>query len=426
MIRPRRTLRILCLLPILAGCRASSPGAGAVDFWALGREGEVVQRMLPAFERRHPEIHVRLQQIPWSAAHEKLLTAYVAGGMPDVFQLGNTWIAEFVTLDAVEPLDGYLQQSKSDLRADTFGGVFDTNVIDGAAYGIPWYVDTRLLFYRSDVLAASGVATPPRTWSEWLDAMHRIRQHAAPGEFAILLPINEWQPLVILALELDADMLRAHETYGNFQSARFRRAFTFYVDLFRSGLAPLASQAEVANLYQDFARGTFALYLSGPWNIGEFATRLPPALNGRWSTAPMPAPDGRPYPGVSLAGGASLALYRGSARKQAAWKLIEYLSEPAQQRELYRLTGDLPARKASWRGGGPGADPRAGAFWEQLHNVRPTPKIPQWERIAAEIARYSELVVRERLTVDAALAALDGDVNALLEKRRWMMGRSRE
>jgi multiple sugar transport system substrate-binding protein len=424
MTSSRQTVSsLLLLLPFLAACRTSASPA-TVDFWALGREGEVVERMIPAFERRHPTIRVRLQQIPWSAAHEKLLTAYVAGGMPDVFQVGNTWIPEFVTLDAVEALDARLDRSPNDLRADYFPGILDTNVIDGAAYGIPWYVDTRLLFYRTDLLAAAGYPTPPHTWPQWTDAMGRIRERAAPGDFAILLPINEWQPLVILAMQLDADLLRSHDTYGDFQSAPFRRAFTFYVDLFRSGLAPLASQAAIANLYQDFARGSFAFYLSGPWNIGEFNARLPPSMKGRWSTAPMPAPDDRDYPGVSLAGGASLAIFRGSARKEAAWQLVEYLSEPAQELELYRLTGDLPARKSAWSGGGPGEDPLARTFWTQLQNVRPTPKIPEWERIASTITRYAEATVRNRLTIDEALVELDKDVSEVLEKRRWMMQRS--
>ena len=56
----------------------------------MGQEGEQVRALLPEFERRHPEIRVRVQQIPWSVAHEKLLTAYAGDAMPDLLQLGNT------------------------------------------------------------------------------------------------------------------------------------------------------------------------------------------------------------------------------------------------------------------------------------------------------------------------------------------------
>ncbi len=43
-------------------------------------------------------------------------------------------------------------------------------------------------------------------------------------------------------------------------------------------------------------------------------------------TAPMPGPDG---PGASLAGGASLVMFRRSHHKPEAWLLLEFLSSPA-------------------------------------------------------------------------------------------------
>jgi len=391
-----------------------------VQLWALGREGEVVQSRVAEFERTHAGVRVRVQQIPWSAAHEKLLTAYVGGAMPDVFQVGNTWIPEFAALHALDPLDERLRRSRVMPADDYFPGLFDANAVNGHTLGVPWYVDTRLLFYRTDLVGAAGFTAAPRRWSDWVAAMTEIRERSAGSEFAVLLPINEWQPLVILALQRGAALLRDGDTRGNFRSAAFREAFAFYVDLFRRRLAPLASEAEVANLYQDFARGVFAFYITGPWNLGEFRARLPAGVP--WSTAPLPAPD-ESYPGVSIAGGASLAIFRGSPRKEAAWALIEFLSQPDEQRELYRLTGDLPVRKSAWSGSGPGADPGAEAFRLQLEHVRPTPRIPEWERIADRITRCAETVVRAELGIDEALAALDRDVDEILEKRRWLMRR---
>jgi multiple sugar transport system substrate-binding protein len=383
--------------------------------------------LVPEFERRMPGVHVRVQQVPWSAAHEKLLTAYVGNTMPDVFQVGNTWIPEFVALDAIEPLDPLVEHSTGVRADDYFPGILDTNKLnDGAGrvtYGIPWYVDTRLVFYRSDLLRDAGYPQPPATWSAWLAAMQQIKQKAGAGRYAILLPMNEWQTPVILALQLGAALLRDHDQYGNFQSPAFRRAFAFYLDLFRRGLAPRTGEAQIANLYQDFANAYFAFYVTGPWNIGEFSSRLPASLDGHWSTAPMPAPDDAGT-GVSLAGGASLALLRRSPHKEAAWQWIEYLSEPAQQIAFHRLTGDLPARQSAWRDGALADDRYARAFWIQLQHVQSTPKIPEWERIATTITRYAEAAVRGTMSDDAALAALDTDVDALLEKRRWLLRRA--
>jgi multiple sugar transport system substrate-binding protein len=390
----------------------------------MGREGEVVQQLLPEFERRHPDIRVRVQQIPWSAAHEKLLTAYAGDAMPDILQLGNTWIPEFVVLQALEPLDSRIAGSATVKVEDYFPGILATNVIDSVTYGIPWYVDTRLLFYRKDILASVGYTEPPRTWSAWLDAMKRIKEQRGPDHYAILLPLKEWEVLVILALQLGAELLRDNDQYGNFQSLQFRQAFAFYLDLFHRQLAPAVGEAQIANLYQEFAKGYFSIYLSGPWNIGEFNRRLPPPVSAQWSTAPLPAPLAG-YPGISLAGGASLALFRGSAHKEAAWQLLGYLSEPAQQVEFYRLTGDLPSRKTAWQMAALIDQPPTQAFWTQLQAVQATPKIPEWERIASKIGQYAEEVIRGMLTADAALLALDREVNAMLEKRRWLLQRSK-
>src|SRR6266498_3144984 len=178
-------LSAFCILnSAFVSCAERRDHRERLEFWGLGREGEVVADMIPEFERRNPSIHVVVQQIPWSAAHEKLLTAFVGEATPDIAQMGNTWIPEFVAVRALEELRGF------DAR-DHFAGIWATNVVDGKLYGIPWYVDTRVLFYRSDVLAAVGYPHGPRTWSEWSDAMQRIeREHRA--RFAILLPTNEW------------------------------------------------------------------------------------------------------------------------------------------------------------------------------------------------------------------------------------------
>ncbi len=391
----------------------------------MGREGEVVAKLLPEFERQNPGIRVRVQQIPWSAAHEKLLTAYVGGTMPDVFQAGNTWLPELAAVGAVEPLDAFARASGAVDLSDYFPGIVETNVIEGTLCGLPWYVDTRLLFYRRDLAAATGSPGPPRTWDEWLEIMRRVHRYTDGRTYGILLPLREWQPLVILALQLGAELLREGDQYGNFRSPAFRRAFEFYLHLFALGLAPRTGEAQLANLYSDFAQGLFCFVVTGPWNLGEFAIRLPAAVRDLWAVAPLPAPDAAEYPGVSLAGGASLAISRRSPRRRAAWRLIEYLAAPQTQVAFYRLTGDLPARRSAWQQAGLASDARAGAFWLQLHRLRATPKVPEWERIAAKIAAHAEAAIRGQRTVGEALAALDADADRILEKRRWLLRRAR-
>ena len=137
-------------------------------------------------------------------------------------------------------------------------------------------------------------------------------------------------------------------------------------------------------------------------------------------TAPLPGPTG---PGASIAGGSSLAIFRRSGRKAAAWKLLEFLSRPQVQRQFYGLTGDLPARRSAWADPALAQDPHARAFRDQLERVRPVPKVPEWERIATELRLLVEKVVRGELPAGAATAELDARADRILEKRRWMLDR---
>ncbi|MBI5503338.1 MAG: sugar ABC transporter substrate-binding protein [Deltaproteobacteria bacterium] len=407
--------------------RAPGGAAERVEFWAMGSEGEEVEALLPGFRARNPGIEVRVQRVPWSAAHEKLLTAYVGRTMPDVFQIGNTWVPELVALGAVERLDTLMAGSPAMARDDYFAGVLATNVIGGSLAAVPWYVDTRLLFYRRDLLEEAGITEPPATWQSWFEACKRVREHAARSgkdRYGVFLPLDEWQTPVILALQRGAGLLRDNDSYGDFRSGPMREAVQFYLELFRQGLAPRKAAAQLANLYQEFASGYFAFYVTGPWNLREFAERLPADFRGAWATAPMPEVDGGgPGPGLSVAGGASLAIAASSPRKAAAWKLIEYLSEPAQQVEFYRLSGDLPVRRSAWSSEVLAGDEKTRAFREQLERLRATPQIPEWERIAAKIVYHMERMVRGERDIDGALADLDADVDAILEKRRWMLAR---
>src|SRR2546427_12297773 len=90
------------------------------------------------------------------------------------------------------------------------------------------------------------------------------------------------------------------------------------------------------------------MWITGPWNVGEFRRRLPADFQDKWGIAPMPGPDGAAS-GISLAGGSSLVVFRASRHQAAAWKLVEFLSRPEQQLRVYRLSGDLPARLEAWR-----------------------------------------------------------------------------
>jgi multiple sugar transport system substrate-binding protein len=400
-----------------AACAAacSRTDARTLRFWAMGREGEVAAELVASFERENPGVRVRVEQLPWSAAHEKLLTAIVGRATPDLAQMGNTWIPEMVTLGALAPVGAGLPDRSY------FPGIVATNLVGDTLFGVPWYVDTRVLFYRRDILARAGYAVMPDTWEGWREAMQAMKRVMAPGAFPIFLPINEWPPMVILGLQQGAALV-TEEGFGGFRQPAYARAFAFLLSLYRDGLAAPVSNTEMANLYQEFARGSFAMYITGPWNLGEFRRRLPPELADAWATAPLPGPTGAAS-GVSLAGGSSLVVFRASRHRARALQLIEYLSRPAQQAKFYRLTGDLPARREAWSDSALAGDREADAFRIQLERAVPTPMVPEWEEVTTKVMDHTEAAVRGGKSAAEALAAMDADVDRLLERRRYLRAR---
>lgn len=402
----------------LPACGRRDPGP--LRLWAMGREGEVVGELLADFHAAHPGIEVRVEALPWSAAHEKLLTAFAGDATPDIAQMGNTWLPEMAALGALLPLDEGLRDAPEIDPADYFEGLWQTNRPDGRLLGVPWYVDTRLLFYRRDTLAAAGVATPPVDWAAWVAALREVKRRAGPQRYAVLLPVNEFEPLVAFALQSGEPMLRNGGRYGHFRGEGFRRVWRFFLSLYREGLAPTAAAHEIASVWHEFARGFFSFYVSGPWQIGEFKRRLPAALQPHWGTMPLPGPEG---PGASIAGGSSLAIFARSRRQREAWLLLRWLSRPESQLKLHALTGNLPPRRSAWRHPALANDVHARAFADQLERVRPVPPVPEWERIATEMRVVLEATLRGDLGDEAALAELDLRADAILEKRRWMLER---
>lgn len=401
----------------LAGC-GQDDGITRLTFWAMGNEGTNVPRLIPAFEAANPGIKVEVQPQPWSAAHQKLLTAYAGNSLPDVSQIGNTWVAEMAAIGALSPLPG----AAADLLTDQFPAVLDTNRIDGRVVATPWYVDTRLIFHRTDLLAQAGYVTLPMTWTEWKAAMQAVRRVVGPDKYAILLPLNEFEQLLTFGLQGDQPLLRDDATRGNFSSPSFEAALAFYKSLFDEGLAPVASSSQISNVWTEFARGWFSFYFSGPWTIGDMKSRLPPEAQPHWTTAGVPGPTG---PGASAPGGSSLAVFRSSPNPGAAWKLVRYLSDPAVQAEFNVMTGSLPARPTAWAAPRVASDPYITAFGGQLERARAVPKAPEWERIVTEMQIVAERMVRGEFTVAQAAREIDRRADRLLEKRRWMLERGR-
>ncbi len=420
----KRFCLIFCLVTacLNSSCDKNQSEKTEITFWAMGAEGENIQPLIQKFESLNPDITLKVQSIPWGAAHEKLLTAVAGQSTPDVCQLGNTWIPEFQAIGSLLEVDSLIINSSLISKDNYFEGIWNTNIIGKSVYGIPWYVDTRLLFYRKDILAQAGYKWAPRNWDEWLDLSYKIKklptlQHQKYAAFFSLI-YNDWAVPVILILSNGGRLLKNNDCYGAFDDPATVEALRFYIKFFEDSLA-LRSMTEVSNIYQGFSDGLFSMMITGPWNVNQIRQRYP-ELKERWSTAPIPARQNF----NSIAGGSSLVLFKNTRQSKATWKLIEFLSQPEIQLEFFKLTLDLPAVKAAWNADVIRQDREMTAFYTQLEHVVPTPKIAEWEQVAVKIQEHLERVVFGRLSLEKAIVNLNKDVDHILEKRQWLLSKN--
>ena len=140
----------------LAPAVSTGPVSGDLTVWAMGTEGEKLGVLAKDFMAENPDVKVKVTAVPWDAAHDKITTAIAGDTTPDVSLIGTTWMGEFAKTGALDATPANLDPKSF------FEGAFNTSVVDGTSYGVPWYVETRLIYYRTDLAEKAGFTAAPK------------------------------------------------------------------------------------------------------------------------------------------------------------------------------------------------------------------------------------------------------------------------
>jgi multiple sugar transport system substrate-binding protein len=398
----------------LAGC-ARGGDNGSLSWWAIGTAGENAPLLLPPF-RRKTGLSVDVQAVPWTGAHEKLLTAFAGNSLPDVMMVNSAWLPELTLLGAIEP-----PMPGSGLLRDQFPGALASVTVGGRAVAVPWTADSWVQFFRRDLLVEAGYPSPPLDWAEWMRMAEAIKRRH-PDRFATVHLLDWPEPLFNFAAQQGEPMLRDRDSRGNFSAAGFRAALAFYISIYQRRLSPAVTGAEAGDTYLGLHRGWFAILPSDAVTIGDLRRRaamLPPST---WGAVATPGPAGM---SSAIARGASLAVSRGARDPARAWQLVAYLCGAPVQQRIFGITGDLPTRPSAWAAPGLAGDPVSEVFARQITRSIAPPAVPEWERIVTEVQLVAEHAVRGEFGVEAATAEMDRRVDRILAKRRALLDSGR-
>lgn len=410
----RRTLLAAGAAATLAGCGARR-GGDLLSWWVMGPTGENAPLLLPAFERA-TGIGVGIQTIPWTGAHEKLLTGFAGDSLPDLMMVNSAWLPELALLGALAPVP-----ADPALLDDQFAGARASVMVDDRIVAVPWTADSWVQFYRRDLLAEVGHDAPPESWPEW-KRMAQAMKRRHPDRFVTLHLLDWPEPLFTFAAQQPEPLLRDHNGRGNFQSAGFRAALGFYKSIFDEGLSPAVTGGEAGDTFISFSRGLYAILPSDAGVVGDLSRRTAMIPRANWAVSRTPGPAG---PATAMARGTSLAVSHNARHPDRAWRLIAWLARSETQREIYGITGDLPTRPSAWTAPGLAKDPVSRVFAAQIAASIPPPIVPEWERIMTDAQTIAEHMVRGELTVEAAAREMDRRTDRILEKRRWLLDRGR-
>jgi multiple sugar transport system substrate-binding protein len=354
------------------GGATGEEASGSITVWAMGTEGEKLSVLAKDFMQKNPGVTVNVTPVAWDVAHDKLITSVAGGKTPDISQMGTTWMGEFAKTGALEEVPDDINLS------GTFEGARDTAIVDGTTYGVPWYVETRVLYYRKDIAEKAGITDPPQSWDE-LHSMAQALKTQGGAKYGISLAPNNWQELLPFVWQKGGEVVDQDGNF-TFDTPEVIDALKFEQSFFKQGLTS-PSVPEGFDVTQGFIAGTHPMFFSGPWHMGLIEDQGGADIAGKWAIAPMPKEES----GTSFVGGSDLVVFKNSENKDAAWEFVQYLLDPATQAKWYETVSDLPAVEDAWNRGKLGTDDNLQIFKEQLGDAKSPPPIPKWEQIASEV-----------------------------------------
>lgn len=364
-------LTIVGLAVGLVGCATDAPveeATGPLTVWVMGDSGAKFEQLVaPYVEETGQDVEV--VAIPWDSIDEKLTTAVASGDGPDLVQVGLSKLRTFADAGALMPLNDEIADYPGLDPANFPAGVASS--VGDSQVSVPWVSDTRVLFYRSDILAEMGIDAPPTTWDE-LREDARVLASRGEGQYGYYIP--QWDsPLPLeMTWSYGGDVVEPDGTI-NFDTEAFNAAVDTYLGLYADGSVPTNGDFDQT---QGFISGITPMLMSGPYLAGGISSSAP-ELDGQWSATTIP--EGLPGEATSLFAGSNLGVWFNTDQKSASLDLLEFVSSLDAQLSWYEINGELPALSAALEDSSLTSDPLVAVYTEQLAKSNSLPLVPNWD-----------------------------------------------
>ncbi|HEU4826897.1 MAG TPA: extracellular solute-binding protein [Dongiaceae bacterium] len=362
-----------------------------------------VRDMTADFMKANPDIKVNVEFVPYEGLRDKTLLSQGAGGGYDVVLFDVIWPAEYaenkVLVDVTDRIT-------PDMKSAIMPGAWTTVDYKDHAYGMPWILDTKYLFYNTEMLEKAGIAAPPKTWDELISQAKTIKEKGIV-EYPIV-----WSWAQAEAVICDYTMLLA--SYGGsfltddgkpaFQSGGGVQALDYMVKSVEEGVTnPNSKEYVEEDVRRVFSSGQAAFALN--WTYMYNSANTPGGetkIAGKVGVVPGPGVSGK-LDASAVNGSMGLGITTASKHPDEAWKYVLAMTSPETQSKYAQLS--LPIWSAWYDH--PNVDksqePLIAAAKVGLAAMYPRPTTPKYQELSTAIQQAIQSALLKSATPEAAL-----------------------
>ncbi len=412
-----KQLLLLCAVSALLfcanGCSSpeNKPGDSAAahtlrfwHFWSEPTQKEALKKVVAEFEKEY-NCKVELTDLSWNDGKTKLFAAFNSNTAPDVVELGSDWVAQFSAAGVLENL------SDDSLDFNSFADFSKAPAMyKGAAYAVPWVVDTRVLFYNKALLRKAGLPdTPPATMPALLSAAEQINK-LSNGVFGFGANGDDQHRLYKKVLPFfwsNGGRILDNSGKPVINSPENIAALDMYLSLARAGM--METQRQLDN---EFLKGNIGFWISGSWLLSKLQKTDSTIDYGVMMIPPFTTGGA----GFSFAGGEYLAVNARAEHSDLAKKFARFMTDGKHALAFCQSVYDagFPASKQYINDPYFQSVPYRTVFAEQLQHAQMTPVHPQWLDIEKIIEDAVVEALFGRRTAQETLNAAQGQIAALL------------
>jgi multiple sugar transport system substrate-binding protein len=404
------------------GSRRVRAGSGGTEVLVTANptNEEIVRRQADRFNEAHPDgptISVQATPMDTDEYFAQLRTQFQAGGGDiDVIAGDVIWPAQLAEPGWIVDLSDRFTE---ELQAEFLPGTVAAMKYGDSIWGVPWYTDSGLLYYRADLLETAGFSAPPATWAELSEMAAKIlADSGVQSGFVFTGAIYEGGTVLGTEFIRNAggDILDGDTVVIGSDAAI--TGLTAQRALVAEGIAPEA----VANFREDevagaFLRGDAVFMRTWPYVHGQLSdSELSTLEVAQVGLAKLPVVvDG--VESVNVGGGWNYYINAATDNEDAAWEVIEFLSAAEQQREMAIEGSFLPTRTSVYD------DPEvletmpAVALGKEAFLTTTTPPVsPYYADMSAAMAEQFNANILGDTSPEDAAAAMQEALESIIER----------